>query len=589
MESRQPQNCGVSSLRSHDDAAARGAPATHSVTHQCHVPSPSSFRCGRDATLPRSPFPAARLIPVPISFPLVRMDRVAIPLCHSRTPAVLPSLHLTLPRFYPYTRAFACITLLSIVTIGVVLTVPLPSSLDGFRPNVRGALWSLPRPPDGRSYPYTDAAGGGNASTATRAHAPDRWLFPTLRPDGLNNQKQDLYAAIACAVATRRVLVLPPFITDVQYGRRARGPFPFGEFFSVDALVTALPGLWVASPEEAATACPTLAVVGGWCSARRKKRVPPSIKVYARHGVKAVCMSAAAARAAQAAGRVTCTNTIGCPPVTAMWGKSSAGYEHGQGWSVDAAPPRRPSASPAATLSAAAGKSAAEQRRAAEAAERDRVRRHPLRYGAIVSAVAPAPPIAAVAVILAAALGPYNAAHIRRGDYSSKCKGMPVECAKYGRNAFVPSVAHVVAVLTRGRLRRPRLPLFIATDSPKWVGNHLAPALSAVNVTVVLPATLRRVLSERHEGHLRWTWWTPDGQADAAATGKNSSSPLATSALLGMLPNRLSGAAVDQWAVAEQVVAVGAVDFVGNRFSSFSADVRVRRQEARRNDPVLFW
>lgn len=60
-------------------------------------------------------------------------------------------------------------------------------------------------------------------------------------------------------------------------------------------------------------------------------------------------------------------------------------------------------------------------------------------------------------------------------------------------------------------------------------------------------------------------------------------------AAAGMLDAPLAGAAPDQWAVAEQVVAVGAVDFVGNRFSSFSADVRVRRQEARPTDPELFW
>lgn len=345
----------------------------------------------------------------------------------------------------------------------------------------------------------------------------------------------------------------------------------------------------MATPEAAAAACPTLPVVGGWCAVPPRLRVPPSIRVYARLGVKAVCMSAASAAAATAAGQVNCTNRIGCPPATAIWGKTYSGYEHGQGWSVDAAPPRRPSELPVATSSAASGKDAAELRRAPEAAERDRVRHHPRRYGAVVAAVAPAPPIAAAAAAMAAAVGPYNAAHIRRGDYSSKCREMPTECATFGRNAFVPSAAHVVAVVTGGRLRRPRLPLFVATDTPKWVRKELAPALSAVNVSVVLPAALRGVLTKRYAGQRRLRRQTAGRDADAAATDKNDSDPLDVMAAAGMMRNRLSGAAPDQWAVAEQVVAVGAVDCVGNRFSSFSADVRVRRQEAQPTDPVLFW
>lgn len=555
------------------------------ITGGHHLPPLTLFLCTLDF--------------LPLLLPLVRMDRVAVspphgrtpvvPAPRGRTPAVPPSHRFTVPCLYPYSRVFAFAALLSIVTICVVLTVPLPSSLDGFRPDVRGALWSRPRPPDWRSYPYAGVAGDGNASTAAPAAAPDQWLFPTLRRDGLNNQKQDLYAAIACAVATRRVLVLPPFLTGVQYWRWARGPYPFGDFFSVDALATSLPGLWVASPEEAAAACPTLAVVGGWCSARRRARAPPSIKTYSRLGVKVVCMSSSAAAAATAAGQVRCTNTIGCPPVTAFWGETYAGYEHGQGWSVDAAPPGPPSASPVATPFAAVGEDPAELQRAAEAAERHRVRHHPLRYGAIVAAVAPSPPIAAAAAAMAATLGPYNAAHIRRGDYKSKCREMPTECATYGRDSFVPSVAHVVAVLTGGRLRRPHLPLFVATDAPNWVSKRLAPALSSMNVSVVLPATLRQALTERYGGHRRGVFWTSGPGADAAATDDNDSNALAVTAAEGMLTNRLAGAAVDQWAVAEQVVAVGAVDFIGNRFSSFSADVRVRRQEARPSDPVLFW
>lgn len=147
------------------------------------------------------------------------------------------------------------------------------------------------------------------------------------------------------------------------------------------------------------------------------------------------------------------------------------------------------------------------------------------------AALRPSLTVLAIAAALVGAMdGPYNAVHLRRSDYKKKCLSMRVECRKFGKNSmYVPSSAVVQKVR---KLPNPSLPLFVATEDKHWAQKTLRPKLAAENVTMVLAQEVQ-------------------------------------------LPPELEDyvGRIDMFSFATQVAASKAEHFIGNRFSSFSAEI----------------
>ena len=149
----------------------------------------------------------------------------------------------------------------------------------------------------------------------------------------------------------------------------------------------------------------------------------------------------------------------------------------------------------------------------------------------IREAFQPAPSILEIArSVLKSINGPFNALHLRRGDFASKCAELPSVCDEYGYNAFVQTKEFIAIKLES--LNQPKLPLFVTTTHKE----DCQVLLYDLGVPLFF-------LEDEH---------VPPAQAWAL--------------------NR-----TDILSVASQVVASEAEEFIGNRFSSFTTEVNNMR------------
>lgn len=135
----------------------------------------------------------------------------------------------------------------------------------------------------------------------------------------------------------------------------------------------------------------------------------------------------------------------------------------------------------------------------------------------------------------------YNAMHIRRGDYARKCASMKKECATFGPNAFFQSPIRLVNGVDQFD---ERLPLFVSTT-------HDEECSVIFNETGIV------------------LWFANDFD----------------------VPEDLSWAKqrVDMLALASQVLASRAEQFMANRFSSFSSEVNHMRQLRNSSSVLMFF
>lgn len=124
----------------------------------------------------------------------------------------------------------------------------------------------------------------------------------------------------------------------------------------------------------------------------------------------------------------------------------------------------------------------------------------------------------------------YNALHIRRGDYAFKCAAMRRECKEFGPEAFYQSPYTIIKAIRS--LNRPNLPLFVSSTHDQQVFE----ALQCYNLTLFFMKDIR-------------------------FTGK-----------LQRARSR-----VDLISMVSQIVASEAQEFIGNRFSSYTAEINNMR------------
>lgn len=124
----------------------------------------------------------------------------------------------------------------------------------------------------------------------------------------------------------------------------------------------------------------------------------------------------------------------------------------------------------------------------------------------------------------------YNSLHIRRGDYAFKCTAMRRECRDFGPEAFYQSPYTIIKAIRS--LHRPNLPLFVSSTHDQEVSE----ALRYYNLTIFFMKDIQ------FTGKLQWV-----------------------------------KSRVDLVSMVSQIVASEAEEFIGNRFSSYTAEINNMR------------
>lgn len=347
-------------------------------------------------------------------------------------------------------------------------------------------------------------------ATSKPASIPDRLLFLTPRSGGFNNQLITIYTSIICARQKNRTAVLPLMFENVRYDTNfnGEGPFPFEDFFDIDALRKVVDVTTPALLQDTSLPCRNIYLRTSahflklgklpWPVSRIKREVPRLIaEVYAkRFGITGVFGDP------DKDGDEACIDDSFCGNAPEL-GTYSAYNVSGQGYNI----------------------------------------RESKDFRLIRAAFKPSQVVMEVAEHMLSQLpSKFNALHIRRGDYSYKCGQMKKECDIYGREAFFQSGGHVIRSVKK--LKQPDLPVYISTT-------HVAEC--------------QRMLG---------------GLENKMFFGQDLD-----------VPEHLKWAEkrVDIMALASRIVASRAVEFIGNRFSSFSSEISNMRYLRNEEDRLLYF
>lgn len=327
------------------------------------------------------------------------------------------------------------------------------------------------------------------------------WVRP--RTGGFNNQLITLHKAIECAISQNYTLVVPHLFDNVRYDTSfdGEGPYPFSDYFDVERLSKLVP---VVTPDATSwnlglRTRHTLRVFFENAIARRPvcriktrdasvgKSGTNLFQIYGKeYGVKVE-------KVHDPLQKGICIDQTLCP---ARGSLERSGYSHygetGQGFSV----------------------------------KRSRIMKD------IACHLQPSELVREISESFLTIGQEFNAMHIRRGDYHSKCEQMKLFCELYGVEAFIQNETTIVNTLAR--FRRNDLPVFISTTHGVEVKNIL-----------------------RSKGIRIKIWLLEDFEVPRK---------------FGRYVNR-----TDVLSLASQILATHAHEFIGNRFSSFSAEINNRR------------
>lgn len=136
----------------------------------------------------------------------------------------------------------------------------------------------------------------------------------------------------------------------------------------------------------------------------------------------------------------------------------------------------------------------------------------------------------------------YNAIHVRRGDYTYKCAALRKQCERFGRQAFYQSASTIIKRVRQ--LPSPTLPLFVSSthhhEVSEMLTNHSPKLIFMEDI--------------RLPNDVQW------------------------------LRKR-----IDIMSLVSQIIASEAEEFVGNRFSSYSAEINNLRYLRKNNSRLRFF
>ena len=322
--------------------------------------------------------------------------------------------------------------------------------------------------------------------TSIRPDQVERFMWMRPRSGGFNNQIQSIYYAIACAMTENYTFVLPHMFENVRQDTNfnGEGPYPFVDYLEKKELGALMN---VVEPHEAAKL-----TRGRNCTIRTRQRVEQYSQTTRLFSIYCEELGVCAERVRKVEDTDLCVDQTVCPR-NSLLGAYSLYNSTGQGFSVK--------------------RSALLQN--------------------IVMHLHPSDVVLAIARRGRDMIGgPYNALHVRRGDYRTKCTRMEKLCEEYGEESMYQSIDTIVRTL--GVFKNVSLPVFVSSTH----GSEVKASLEEAGVNKPI-------------------WIMEDFE---------------------MLPevekyvNR-----TDIVSLASQIIAIHADNFVGNRFSSYTTEINNRR------------
>lgn len=327
-------------------------------------------------------------------------------------------------------------------------------------------------------------------------------LWMTPRTGGFNNQLITVYEAIRCAQIQKRKVVLPLIYENVRADTSSKGlgPYPFEDYFDIEALGTA--AVSVTTPrqlDEASLPCLTIYYTTSPHFKANERRIPRLLK---QQYVKRYHVNLTFVDSLESSKGRTCVDDSFCS-FPKEFGVYSNYNQSGQGYNIRRSP----------TLK--------------------RIR----------EAFRPSSTVQALAENVLIGIGEqFNAMHLRRGDFDTKCVELPKVCEQYGNNSFLQSPDWIMAKVSQ--FRNPQLPLFLSTTHPDECREMLK------------VSGLRLLFMDDYNVSKPLTWALER---------------------------------TDLISFASQVVAAQAEEFVGNRFSSYTTEINNLRYLRNPKDRLSFF
>lgn len=321
-----------------------------------------------------------------------------------------------------------------------------------------------------------------------RSHGNGGLLFMTPRSGGFNNQLITMYEAIHCAARHNRKVVLPLIYENVRAdtSSKGKGPFPFEDYFNITEMGKNIALTTPADLDIIGLPCDTIYYGTSKHFKANAARIPRLLKQQYKKRYLANLSFVEDFRHAK---RYKCVDDSLCDPPKEFGSYSD--YENsGQGYDI----------------------------RASRSLKNIRMEFHPSNT------------VKSIASQVMGAIGEkYNAMHIRRGDFNTKCKELPEICDQFGNDSFIQSVK---CLREKSNEMNQKLPLFISTTHPEECRELFDSVTEQVYFMEDFPL--------------------PPGTEWAAKR-------------------------TDIIAFASQIVASHAEEFVGNRFSSYTTEINNMR------------
>lgn len=334
---------------------------------------------------------------------------------------------------------------------------------------------------------------------------PQKLLWLTPRTGGINNQLISVYEAFHCARKYHRKVVLPLIFENVRADTTAQGtgPYPFQEYYDLEKLrdiarITTLDEL-----ESNGIPCNKLFFSTSRHFMASSRRIPRLIKQHYTKRFPINDTFISHTDIAKNKHRTCWDDSLCSRSDLSEFGAYSDYMESGQGYNI----------------------------------------RKSSTFLRIREAFQPALYIIEIAEgFLTRFKKPFNAIHLRRGDFLMKCAELPTACDEYGYNAFVQTKEYITIKL--GQFRKPQLPLFITTTHKE----DCQFLLQDVGVPLLF-------LEDFYASHAQ----------------------------------KLAINRTEILSVTSQVVATEAEEFIGNRFSSFTTEINNMRYLKGKREQLKFF
>lgn len=325
-------------------------------------------------------------------------------------------------------------------------------------------------------------------SSLSKKSATEKLLFMTPRSGGFNNQLITIYEAIHCAQKHDRTAVLPLIYENVRADTTTKGdgPFPFEDYFDLEQLEKIVKLTTPARLDVERLPCDTIYFATSGHFKANARRIPRLLK---QQYVKRYPVNLSFVDDFQKLARYKCVDDSLCDKPD-VFGAYSDYKVNGQGYNI----------------------------------RESRVLLD------IRAAFKPSHVVRVIADHVMNGIGTrYNAMHIRRGDFSTKCDELPAMCDQFGNDSFVQSSD---CLLQKADSMAEKLPLFVSTTH----GEECRRIFANSGVKVVFMDDI---------GVPKGVEWALER--------------------------------IDIISFASQVVASEASQFIGNRFSSYTSEINNMR------------